>query len=183
MRAHYLVGMAATAAISSAAVAELTLDFENFIAPGANYFPQNIANDQLVPLEGNITGFIGDFVLNEDGEGFTWADDLSVVVATADLSEILIQMGGYSDFGATYRFIWPDGASGDAGTEAGGAVSTGVLGGIDVTGYYLWLGNGYASGGNGNWTGSITIEGTVTPAPGALALLGLAGLAGRRRRG
>ena len=46
----------------------------------------------------------------------------------------------------------------------------------------IWIGNGYgAAGTSGTWTGSITLLG-VTPAPGAIALVGLAGLVGRRRR-
>jgi MYXO-CTERM domain-containing protein len=48
----------------------------------------------------------------------------------------------------------------------------------------VYLGNGYGAGGtSGTWTGSITLLGvTAVPAPGAIALLGLAGLVGRRRR-
>jgi MYXO-CTERM domain-containing protein len=48
----------------------------------------------------------------------------------------------------------------------------------------VWLGNGYgAAGTSGTWTGSITLIGVeAIPAPGAVALLGLAGLAGSRRR-
>jgi hypothetical protein len=48
----------------------------------------------------------------------------------------------------------------------------------------IWLGNGYgASGTSGTFTGTITLIGVnAVPAPGAIALLGLAGLAGRRRR-
>ena len=179
MRAHLIMGMAATAAISSAAVAEISLDFTGFEATGANFA---LTNENAVA--GNITDFAGDFVLDLDGENFTWADDLTVLIASADLSDILVQMGGFSDFGATYKYTWPVGAAGDAGTEAGGLVSTDVLGGIDATGYYVWIGNGYGSGGVGTWSGNIKINGTIdyVPAPGALALLGVAGLAGRRRR-
>ena len=48
----------------------------------------------------------------------------------------------------------------------------------------VWIGNGYgAAGTSGTWTGSITLLGvTAVPAPGAIALVGLAGLVGRRRR-
>jgi len=48
----------------------------------------------------------------------------------------------------------------------------------------VYLGNGYGAGGtSGTWTGTITLLGVnAVPAPGAMALLGLAGLAGRRRR-
>ena len=177
MKAHTLIGMAVVAALGSAAVADVDLSFENFVAGGAQFALQDEN-----PLVGNIDSFTGSFMLDLDGEGFTWADDLTVLIASIDLTEILVQMGGYSDFGASYKFNWTEGASGTAGTQAGGSIDTGVLGGINATGYYVWLGNGYGGGGDGTWTGNISINGTVVPAPGALALLGIAGLAGRRRR-
>jgi MYXO-CTERM domain-containing protein len=48
----------------------------------------------------------------------------------------------------------------------------------------VWIGNGYgAAGTSGTWTGTVTLHGVdFVPAPGAAALLGLAGLASRRRR-
>ena len=49
----------------------------------------------------------------------------------------------------------------------------------------MHLGNGYNNGGLGIWSGDILLTGinfTEVPAPGALALLGLAGIASRRRR-
>jgi MYXO-CTERM domain-containing protein len=48
----------------------------------------------------------------------------------------------------------------------------------------IWIGNGYgAAGTSGTWTGTITLLGvTAVPAPGAVALLGLAGFCSRRRR-
>ena len=61
-----------------------------------------------------------------------------------------------------------------------------------MTGYYLYLGNGYAGGGPGVWTGSIDAIGSIdfqgstpaVPGPAALAgLVGIAGIARRRRRG
>jgi hypothetical protein len=46
----------------------------------------------------------------------------------------------------------------------------------------IWIGNGYgAAGTSGTFTGTITLLGVV-PAPGAVALLGLAGFCSRRRR-
>jgi len=165
----------ASAVLASSATAEIDLVFTNFIAAGSQ-FSQTDSN----ALSGSIDQADGLFVLNS-GENFTWADDLTVIIASEDLSVLHMQIGGFSDYGATHRFSWPTGASGDPGTEAGGIID---IGGIDVTGYYMFLGNGYASGGDGDWTGSIELLGSVAhvPAPGALALLGLAGLAGRRRR-
>ena len=177
MKAHTLFGAAAVATLASAAAAEITIEFENFIAAGANAFPTSEN-----ALTGEVTGAFGDFILNADGENFTWADDLMVLIANEDFSDILVQMGGYSDFGAAYRGTWEFGASGDAGTAAGGTIDRGAS--VDVSGYTMYLGNGYAGGGNGDWSGLITVNGSVdyVPAPGALALLGIAGLAGRRRR-
>jgi MYXO-CTERM domain-containing protein len=49
---------------------------------------------------------------------------------------------------------------------------------------FIYIGNGYGgSGTSGTWTGTITLIGIdEVPAPGALALLGVAGLSARRRR-
>ena len=177
-KAQTILGAVAAASLAGVASADISLDFENFIAAGANFNMMSDANGDT--LDGSITDAVGDFVLNS-GENFTWADDLCVMIANEDLSELYMQIGGYSDFGAAYRYTWPTGASGDAGTAGGGVAMAGEN--IDVSGYKLWLGNGYASGGNGDWTGSIDLAGiSFVPAPGALALLGLAGIAGRRRR-
>jgi uncharacterized protein (TIGR03382 family) len=50
----------------------------------------------------------------------------------------------------------------------------------------VWIGNGYgAAGTSGTWSGTVTLIGVdavPVPAPGAMALLGVAGLAARRRR-
>ena len=49
----------------------------------------------------------------------------------------------------------------------------------------VWIGNGYgAAGTSGTWSGTLTLIGVTenVPAPGAIALVGLAGLVGRRRR-
>ena len=32
---------------------------------------------------------------------------------------------------------------------------------IDVTGYYIFLGNGYSGGGENSWTGTVTLYGSV----------------------
>lgn len=165
----------ASAVLASAATAEIDLVFENFQAAGTQF-----SMTDMNALAGSLDSANGDFIMNF-GENFTWADDLTVLIANEDLSELHVQIGGFSDFGAANRFVWPTGASGDPGTAGGGLVETG---GIDVSGYFLWIGNGYASGGTGDWSGSITLGGSLVhvPAPGALALLGMAGLAGRRRR-
>ena len=163
--------LVAAAALSSAAFGDITLDFEDFVASGAQFTDYG-------EVTGTLTAIEADFTMVAPGENFTWANDLTVLVAAADLSVIDMQAGGYSDFGAPNRYEYGTGASGDAGTIVAESI---VTNGESLSGN-LWLGNGYAGGGNGTWTGSITLVGLdAVPAPGALALLGLAGM-GRRRR-
>jgi MYXO-CTERM domain-containing protein len=119
---------------------------------------------------------------------FTYADDLCVYVDVAPLSTAgFLQVGGFSNLSAAQRYSWPNGGSSAPGTTVIGTVNLttalAFTGNAAVDGT-IWLGNGYgASGTSGTWTGSITLIGVdAVPAPGAIALLGLAGLAGRRRR-
>ena len=152
--------------------------FDEFVASGFEFVE---VTGESEFLSGNISTALGAFVLNEDAADFTWCDDLTVLVANSDLSDVLLQIGGYSDTGADFRFAWQAGSAGGAGTEGGGELA---IGDLAVDGYKLFLGNGYATGGNGNWTGGVDLTGSVTivPASGTLALLGLAGVSSRRRR-
>ena len=165
--------------MASAVAAEVTLNPNEFVAEGFQYVEWTAADEYLM---GSLDDAFGDFILNEEGQDFTWCDDLSVLIADATLTDVYAQIGGYSDTGALYRFGWPSGASGAAGTEGGGFVD---IGGLVVDGYKLYLGNGYAGGGEGNWSGSIDLGGSITivPSPTPLALIALAGTVIRRRRG
>ena len=177
MKVQTLLGAAAVTSLAAMAGAEIELVFDHFTASGQEFFYQS----DLGELTGVLDSADGDFMLDEAGEGYTWADDLTVLIATEDMTNILIQLGGYTDQGAANRFGWPYGASGNAGDLGGGYVD---IGGIDVTGFYMFLGNGYNSGGDGVWSGVIILNGSIAgvPAPGVLALLGIGGLTVRRRR-
>ena len=166
--------LVAAAALSSAAFGDITIDFEDFTASGFQF-------SDYGEVSGTLTAIEGDFTMVAPGENFTWASDLTILIASADLSVIELQAGGYSTIGAPNRYEWAGGASGDAGTVIQETIT--IDGdGVAVDGLNVWLGNGYGSGGPGVWTGSITLVGIdAVPAPGALALLGLAGM-GRRRR-
>jgi MYXO-CTERM domain-containing protein len=117
---------------------------------------------------------------------FTYADDLCVYVDVLPLSGGgLLQVGGFSNLGATQRLFWANGGSSAPGTTVidSKTVNPIVFGGLGQAN--IWVGNGYGgTGTSGTWTGSITLIGVnAVPAPGAVALLGVAGLAaGRRRR-
>jgi hypothetical protein len=158
----------------SAASADIDLVFEDL---GYTGFEFGLVEEAI---EGSLTNAFGDFFLVEAGVDFTWADDLTVLIANDDLSDVLVQIGGFSDTGASVRYSWPTGAAGEAGTVGGGDVP---IEPIDVSGYGLWIGNGYAQGGLGLWTGGIELSGiTAVPLPGTLAVFGLAAPLVRRRR-
>lgn len=181
MKAHALIGVAAVTALGSAATADIALDFDGLTAEGLKLFKQNPN-----PLEGVLDSVTGSFVLDA-GTGFTYASDLVVIIANEDLTDILVQIGANDLFTtAPYRYEWQYGEDDAPGTLGGGFVNTSLSGvGHDVTGYYLWLGNGLSMPAvSGTWSGSISLEGSIdyVPAPGVLALLGIAGLASRRRR-
>ena len=175
MRERYacsLAGLATAVVMASAASADINLNFQEVSHFQGNFEPQFDA-----PLVGQIDTIVGDFQLDV-GENFTYADDLTILIANESLTEILFQVGGYTSY-ADEHFFWEFGAGAAPGTSGGGIVD---VGGIDVTGWYLYLGHGYGLGGEGFWSGSIDLQGSVVPAPGAIALFGLAGFAARRRR-
>ncbi|MEY5032376.1 MAG: hypothetical protein RL354_1407 [Planctomycetota bacterium] len=186
MKTVLAAGVAA-AALASAASADITVTLTNQTFTGFN-FSQAVDYTQF-QIVGSLTGASINVTLNAS-TAYTYADDLCVYVDIEPLSTAgFLQIGGFSNLSAAQRYTWPNGASSAAGTTSIGTVNlTTALAftgdkAIDGT---VWIGNGYgAAGTSGTWTGTITLHGidaVAVPAPGALALLGLAGLAGRRRR-
>jgi len=179
-----LASSVAAAALASAASADVTVTFTNQTWTGFNFSDLSAAYGGF---SGTLTGVSVNATLNAS-VSFTYADDLCVYVDVAPLSTGgLLQIGGFSNLSAAQRYTWPNGGSSAPGTTVIGTVNLttalAFTGNAAVDGT-IWLGNGYgASGTSGTWTGSITLIGVdAVPAPGAIALLGLAGLAGRRRR-
>lgn len=168
------------ASLSSLACADVTISFSNFTATGFQFTQLAGAGS----LSGSLTGVSMNAVLDAS-TSFTYADDLCVYVDVLPLSTAgLVQVGGYSDLGASQRYWWPTGSSDAVGTVVSGPVSFVTAVDMSTPNLAIWLGNGYgAMGTSGTWTGSVTLFGVnLVPAPGAVALLGLAGLAARRRR-
>ena len=179
MRCTALCGVA-VAALSSSAFADVTISFNNLTATGFS-FSQVAAPGALV---GSLTGVSVDATLLSS-TAFTYADDLCVYLDVLPLSMTgMVQIGGYSDLGASQRYFWPTGGSSAAGTVVSGNVVFTSAVDMSTPNLAIWLGNGYgAAGTSGTWTGSITLYGVnAAPAPGAVALLGLVGLTRRRRR-
>ena len=170
------------AAVAGTASADVTVTFTNQTWTGFNFTDLSAAYGGFT---GTLTGVSVNATLNAT-TNFTYADDLCVYVDVAPLSTGgLLQVGGFSNLQALQRISWANGGSSAVGTTVIDSKSVNAISfsgtSADAT---IWLGNGYgATGTSGTWTGSITLIGVdAVPAPGAIALLGLAGLAGRRRR-
>ena len=171
----------AAAALVSAASADVTYTLTNATF-AAFAFNQAYAAGSLT---GTLTGASINVTLNASSN-YTYADDLCVYVAPAPLAlSGLLQCGGFSSLTATQRYSWPNGGDSTPGTTSIGTVNftTGINMASNPS-QVIWIGNGYGSAGaSGTWTGTITLIGvTAVPAPGAFALLGLAGFCSRRRR-
>lgn len=170
------------AAVAGTASADVTVTFTNQTWTGFNFTDLTAAYGGFT---GTLTGVSVNATLNAS-TSFTYADDLCVYVDIAPLGTGgLLQVGGFSNLGASQRLGWANGGSSAPGTTVidSKSVNPIVFGG-SAADAKIWLGNGYgAAGTSGTWTGSITLIGVnAVPAPGAIALVGLAGLAGRRRR-
>ena len=174
------LGASLAAIVGSVATADVTYSFTNQTWTGFNFTEAYVAGS----LSGTLTGLTVNATLNAS-TNYTYADDLCVYVAGSPLAlGGLMQCGGFSNLNATERYSWGNGGSDAPGTPLFGGRN--FTTGLNMTGSTnsVWIGNGYvAAGTSGNWTGSITLLGVnAVPAPGAIALVGLAGLVGRRRR-
>ncbi|MHC4794450.1 MAG: hypothetical protein ACYTDE_09155, partial [Planctomycetota bacterium] len=153
---------------------DVTVDVIDFSAVGGEFF--------TIFAEGELTGTldgVGVDLVFTNSENFTWADDFTILVT--DAGGLALQAGGFTDQGAMERISWANGSSGADGTTVIDGVG---LANLIAAPFSVQIGNGYNPGGNGTWNGTFTLFGVnLVPAPGALALLGMAGLAGRRRRG
>ena len=179
MKTFIASGIAA-AALVSAASADVTFSFTNQTWTGFNFTEAYAAGS----LTGTLTGVSVNATLNAS-TNYTYADDLCVYINPSPLSTGgLLQVGGFSNLNATQRYSWANGGSSAPGTTVTGTKT--LTTGIDMAANPLqsiWIGNGYgAAGTSGTWTGTITLIGVDVPAPGAVALLGLAGFCSRRRR-
>lgn len=175
------LGASLAAIVGSVATADVTYSFTNQTWTGFNFNEAYAAGT----LAGTLTGATVNATLNAS-VSFTYADDLCVYVAGSPLAlGGALQSGGFSNLNAAQRYSWANGGSSTPGTTVTGTVN--FTTGVDMTAsptLSVWIGNGYgAAGTSGTWTGSITLLGvSAVPAPGAIALVGLAGLVGRRRR-
>ncbi|MDA1026018.1 MAG: hypothetical protein O3A19_06265 [Planctomycetota bacterium] len=124
-----------------------------------------------------------DFAIDFTNTGdFTWAGDL--LFGFTDPNGNSIEFGGYNvSFGYTvagdFPNDWDSSTSGTYGYSAD-LSSYGLSGSGD---WIIEIANGYTTSVDTSWTGVLGVNGLIVPTPGVLAVLGVAGLAGRRRRG
>ena len=188
MKATFIASGAAALGLASAASADITISLTNSTFAGFQF--NTFLDYTQYNVVGTLTGASINVTLNSS-VAYTYADDLCVYVDILPLSGGgKLQIGGFSNLGATQRLFWPNGGSSAPGTTSIGTVSLTTplaFGGNPAIDGTIWIGNGYGgSGTSGTWTGTVTLIGldvVPIPAPGALALLGVAGLVGRRRRG
>ena len=186
MKKTLIASAVAAASLGGAASADITVTLTNQTFAGFN-FAEVVSANPAERIVGNFTGASINVVL-ESSTNFTYADDLCVYVDVLPLSTGgLIQVGGFSNLLASQRYFWPNGASSAPGTTSIGTVNFATSVFIDqflMGAPAVWIGNGYgATGTSGTWSGTVTLHGlNYVPAPGAVALLGLAGFASRRRR-
>lgn len=181
MKNTCLISTVAVAAIAAGASADVTYTFDS-LTLDALEFNEIFGAGTLV---GSLTGVRVNATLLDSVR--TYANDLTIYIDLPPIGNGALQVGGYSTLGSTQRYWWSNGNDSAAGTVVNSTVSLATAIGFTGTAADLpvLLGNGFSGGGAmGTWTGSITLIGVnAVPAPGAIALLGLAGItAGRRRR-
>jgi hypothetical protein len=194
MKATFIASGAAALGLASAASADITISLTNSTFAGFQF------NTFLDYTQFNVVGTLTAASINvtlNSSVAYTYADDLCVYVdieplgaGSSNVGASRLQIGGFSNLGAPQRLTWPNGASSAPGTTSIGTrnLTTALtFTGDKAVDGTIWIGNGYGAAGTaGTWTGTVTLIGldvVPIPAPGALALLGVAGLVGRRRRG
>jgi MYXO-CTERM domain-containing protein len=194
-RVHRAVVASLMSMGAMSAYGDITFSFNNQTWTGFNF--NQVTDYNLNQVTGTFTGATINVTLNASVAD-TYADDLAIYVDLQPLGTGgFLQVGGFSNLGATQRYTWPNGGSAAPGTTSIGTVTfTNPLtftGNPAVDGT-IWVGNGYGGAGtSGTWTGSVTLHGInfvplgATPVPeastvGAGGLLGAGAVWALRRR-
>ena len=176
------IGASVAVVVASVASADVTYTFVNQSWNGFEFSSAFGAGT----LTGSITAVKANATLLYASVDYTYADDLCIYVDYNPRNYGgLLQAGGYSDLGATQRLFWANGGSSEPGTVVSSTLLlTTAISMAANPNAVVWVGNGKINS-TATWTGTITLVGVElapVPAPGAVALLGLAGAIGGRRR-
>ncbi|MFA5556953.1 MAG: T9SS type A sorting domain-containing protein [Flavobacteriaceae bacterium] len=105
----------------------------------------------------------------------TYANDFTIIItennSLSSPGELFVQLGGFSNFGATNKYDWTTGDSEDVGTVL--AETFTFPSDIDISDKYVWIGNGYANANpptnSGSWSGTVTFNFVDTASTGDFA--------------
>lgn len=170
---NVLVAAVLAAGATAVASADVKIDFGSGLYSGSQ---SSIIT--LSDLQGSLTGFSisFDFV----GAGASWASDAAFVLNGTQFGGYNIYLSSASTFGGFWAFDGSGSAPAGNYTDTKAASDSYVFG----NSYSFEFGNGWSGSGPVEYNNvTVTLFGvSQVPAPGAIALLGLAGLIGRRRR-
>jgi hypothetical protein len=189
---HISLAAAAAVALGSVASADVTFNLPSFqsgntpgiFVAGAT---QTYGVITLGTLMGTLTGISTSVTLIDSG-GTTFANSFAVLVDNdngSDGQPPLAQVGGQFNFGSPQVYSWTGGNSNVDGTTFTSTIMLSTVLDNAITPISVGVGNMAqpVQGSFGVWSGTVTLIGVdYVPAPGAVALLGMASLFGRRRR-
>lgn len=179
---NVILAASAVAALSTAALADYTVSL-----PGNVFTAAGGLTVTTPALTGTVTGIIFHFNYSAASNS-SWAGDMAATVGTSQWGGYDVAVnGGTTTNAGSYGPL--EGAEGPTGAPGSGAniVFTSAFLPIATTlnlsnqALVVGYGNGYSTGRCTMSDVTVTLVGTV-PTPGAAAALGLAGLAGLRRR-
>ena len=165
-REAYQGATAPAAAGATESAAEFLLEFQGFIADGMQF------TQVATGLSGSLERIDADFVLDQ-ASGLTWASDLAVIITngpTLEPDAILLQAGGTIALNADApRLSWQTGNSSAPGTVV--QTSLNVNPPLALDDAHVWLGNAWVAGDEGEWTGTIGLDGVNDRVPFIIGLV------------
>ncbi len=167
-----LIAAGAVLAAASAANADYTVNLGTMTLTGGQSVSVTTAN-----LTGTLTGFTIAFGYDPQASSGSWASDAALVIDGKQWGGFNVVFGGATSQG---QWAFDGSGSANAGFYSDAKSTTGNYNGS--AGANLIFGNGWATSGAVVYSNVTVVLQGVVPAPGAFALLGLAGFASRRRR-
>jgi MYXO-CTERM domain-containing protein len=167
--------MLSAAGVSVAAIAGFAPADIVVVVDSVSLLGSSMVAYDLGAVSGTLTGIGYSYAWSNDTGDSSWSSDMLIGVSA---SGAMASVGGYNlNFGGS---SW-GGLNGSAGTGTYSGSASGSMA-MNGAGAFYWA-NGWSSSAGTTSSGTFTLYGiNAVPAPGALALLGLAGIASRRRR-
>ena len=167
--------MLSAAGVSVAAIAGFAPADIVVVVDSVSLLGSEMAYTDLGVVSGTLTGIGYTYAWSNDTGDSSWSSDMLIGVSGG---ASVVSVGGYNiGFGGS---SW-GGLNGSAGTGTYSGMASGSMAINGAAGFY-WV-NGWSGSAGTTSNGTFTLYGiNAVPAPGALALLGLAGIASRRRR-